>query len=336
MCACLLCACGDDSQEEQNDLRGCWYLEGSSNIGYTFEGFDWGGTGWVTNGTDKIRISWTFKNNILWTIISDNFNTDQKGYAQIIDGKLYWCNNVYTRMPDESNGTSSSGSSSDWAPSNPVGKIICWNEINSDGTAGNSNVRVKFDNSTDMSTNFSDWCTYRYSKLSPKKAHLNFMAPQRLAGVVRTFQYDFDLTFKTTSEFEVNGTLTVNYLSGPNIGSTVYLKFTGNGKFVDSLNGSDNGSNTGTPTPGKTEDIAKFVGDWVEESSHSLGQMSYTIKADGTYTYGYAMGLLRESGTFTCTSNTISLYVDNKFLRTLNLQNGKLIDNKNNKTFTKK
>lgn len=140
---------------------------------------------------------------------------------------------------DNSGQTDPSGSgngtpSADWAPDSPVGKIIGWSEHNSDGTAGNK-VRIEFSNATDIKTNFSDWTTYTYTKKSAKKAHLNFMAPQNVAGTVRTFQYDLDIVFTSASEFNVNGTLKVNYLSGPNVGRTVYNQFTGNGKYFTSL-----------------------------------------------------------------------------------------------------
>ena len=350
MCMCLLSACSDDddSRNGKNDIMGDWYLEDDSNDNYSLTGFESGGTGWHNIGAETIRISWTFNDNILWTINSENYTTDKKGYAEIVDGKLYWCGDVYTRSRNGSTGGSTSGEqASDWAPSSMVGKIICWNEHNSDGTGGNSNVRVKFDNSTDMSTNFSDWCTYSYKKQSSKTAHLNFMAPQRVAAVIRTFQYDLDLEFKSANEFEVKGTLKVNYLSGPNIGSTAFQKFTGTGKFVDSLTGSDNGNTTPstdtpqTPNPGKAEDIAKFTGVWEEnidksQPGWSMKMMSYTFKEDGSFIYGYALGVGREFGTFTCTSSSISLYVDSKVKRSLTLQNGTLVDKTNNKTFTKK
>lgn len=129
----------------------------------------------------------------------------------------------------------STSGNSNWAPSNVVGKIISWSEKNSDGTAGNSDVRIRFDNSTDLSTNFSDMCTYTYRKINNKTAHLNFMAPQMVVGVLRTFQYDFDMIFTSQNEFNVSGSLKVNYLSGPNAGRTYYMRFTGKGKYVTSL-----------------------------------------------------------------------------------------------------
>lgn len=136
---------------------------------------------------------------------------------------------------DSTYSPSNPGTDKDWAPTSMVGRIISWSESNSDGTAGNYDVRVKFNNSTDMSTNFSDWCTYTYKRLSSTKAHLNFMAPQRAGSVVRTFQYDFDLIFISSKEFSVSGSLTVNYLSGPNVGSTFYTRFTGKGHYVNDL-----------------------------------------------------------------------------------------------------
>ena len=214
-----------------------------------------------------------------------------------------------------------------------VGKIIRWDESNSDGTAGNNNVRVKFENATDMSTNFSDWCTYTYKKKDGKTAHLNFMAPQTVAGVVRTFQYDIDLIFTTSSEFNVNGTLKVNTLSGPNVGSTVYKKFNGKGKLVDNFDESD------PITPGNEADIAKYVGTWNEdidksEPGWSMKQTWYTFKSDGTYTYGLAW-LPREAGVFKCTSSYINLYIGAKFNKTLYLNSNTLKDNSSNKTYTK-
>lgn len=224
------------------------------------------------------------------------------------------------------------------APESPIGKIISWSEKNADGTSGNSNVRIKFINSTDLQTNFSDWCTYTYKKLSANKAHINFMAPQTVAGVVRTFQYDFDITYTSSTEFDVAGSLTVNYLSGPNVGQTIYNKFTGEGKYVDSLNGSS--SDTGTQSPGTPENIAIYVGTWTEDvdksqSGWSLKQTSYTFKSDGTYTHNGTMGLIKSTGQFKCTANTISLYVNSKLDNTLNLRNGKLTDTANNKTYSK-
>ena len=231
------------------------------------------------------------------------------------------------------NGISNEGPTDEYAPSSMVGKIIRWDEHNSDGTAGNSNVRVKFNNSTDMSTNFSDWCTYAYKKKNDKTAHLNFMAPQRVAGVVRTFQYDFDLIFTTSSEFNVSGTLIVNTLSGPNVGSTVYKNFSGKGRFVDDLYGSD------PVTPGSEADIAKYVGTWNEdvdksEPGWSLQQTWFTFKSDGSYSYGRAW-LTGEVGTFKCTSSSINLYKNEKFVKTLYLNGKTLKDNSSNKTYTK-
>lgn len=228
-----------------------------------------------------------------------------------------------------------------FAPDSPVGKIISWSEKNSDGTSGNSNVRVKFVNATDMQTNFSDWCTYNYKKLSVNKAHINFMAPQTVAGVVRTFQYDFDISYTSFTEFDVAGSLTVNYLSGPNIGRTVYNKFTGKGKYVDSLNGSNSDDDDDEPiSPGTPGNIAKYVGTWEEdvdksESGWSLRKTSYTFKEDGTFSY-CILWLPQIVGQYKCTATTISLYVDSKFDKTLSLKNGKLSDTVNNKTYSKK
>lgn len=231
------------------------------------------------------------------------------------------------------NGISTGGSTDEYAPSSMVGKIIRWDERNSDGTAGNSNVRVKFDNATDMSTNFSDWCTYSYKKKNDKTAHLNFMAPQSVAGVVRTFQYDFDLTFTSSNEFNVSGTLNVHTLSGPNVGATSYNKFSGKGQFVDDLYGSD------PVSPGNEADIAKYAGTWNEDVDKSkpgwsLEQTWFTFKSDGTYSYG-RLWLTSEVGTFRCTSSYINLYKDANFVKTLYLNGMTLKDISSNKTYTK-
>lgn len=239
---------------------------------------------------------------------------------------------------EDENYESGSSTSSYSAPDSPIGKIISWSERNSDGTSGNSDVRVKFINSTDIQTNFSDWCTYTYKKTSSKKAHLNFMAPQTVGSTVRTFQYDFDITFTSSTEFEVDGTLKVNYLSGPNLGNTSYNKFTGKGKFVNSLSGNEKSEDS--QSPGSPENIAKYEGRWAEDVDKSLAgwslkQTSYTFKSDGTFSHSYAMGVLISSGNFKCTSSTILLYVDSKLQNTLSLNNGKLVDSTNKKTFSK-
>lgn len=336
-------SCSDDDEKKNNDFRGTWYCQNQEGLRYEFEGTAEGGTGRRYDGNKVTPISWSLTYNILHTINSKTYDTDQNGVAEIIGEKLYWCGKVYTRTPDGSGSGSGNGggsATSDWAPSSMVGKIICWDEHNSDGTSGNSNTRVKFTNKTDMSTNFSDWCTYTYNKKSSKSAHLNFMAPQTVAGVVRTFQYDFDLNFTSATEFNVSGTLTVNYLSGPNVGSTIHNKFTGKGKFVDSLFGNDNNDSDDPDDPGKPSDVAKYKGRWLEinpgsEPGFSLKQMSYEFKEDGTFTYAYAMGVLSETGKYTCTSSSVKLYINSQYDRTLTLQNGKLVDKTNNKTFKK-
>lgn len=232
-------------------------------------------------------------------------------------------------------------SSQNWAPSSMVGKIISWSEHNSDGTSGNYNVRVQFVNKTDLKTNFSDWTTYTYKQTSSKSAHLNFMAPQNIAGTVRTFQYDFDMSFTSSKEFTVSGKLTVNYLSGPNVGRTVFQKFTGKGKFVTDLTGNDN-SDAGPQSPGNTSDVAKFVGTWREETTNSLQQTSYTFKKNGEFSFNH-LWLLSGSGDFTCTSSSITLHFTSTITdsslkgkyRTLTLSNGKLYDKANNKSYKK-
>ncbi|MBP2691068.1 MAG: hypothetical protein J6B44_04505 [Muribaculaceae bacterium] len=195
------------------------------------------------------------------------------------------------------------------APSSLIGKILMWNESNDDGTAGNRNVRVKIVNATDMQTNFSDWTTYTYRKTSSKKAHLNFMAPVNAAGVVRTFQYDFDIDYMTASTFKVDGRLTVNILSGPNVGRTVVQYFTGNGKYVDSLYGSN--QNDDEPQgPGTPENVAKYVGNWEEDAEKSpLGNSSYTFKENGTFSFARRLWLTTSTGTFTCTGSSVTLKI---------------------------
>lgn len=229
-------SCSDDDEEKNNDFRGTWYCQNQEGLRYEFEGTAEGGTGRRYDGSKVTPISWVVINDNLQTTNINTYATDQKGYAEIIGEKLYWCGKVYTRTPDGSGSGSGNGggsATSDWAPSSMVGKIIRWDES---GT-GNSNVRVKFINETDMRTNFSDWCTYTYTKKSAKSAHLNFMAPQTVGSTISTFQYDFDLNFTSATEFKVNGTLQVNRLSGPNAGQTVFKNFTGKGRFAKTLTG---------------------------------------------------------------------------------------------------
>lgn len=135
-------------------------------------------------------------------------------------------------------------------------------------------------NETDLETNFSDWTTYTYTKISPKKAHLNFMAPQISGAVLRTFQYDFDMTFTSSTEFLVSGLLKVNYLSGPNAYKTYVYDFTGNGRFVDNLQ--DNSPSTGNQDTPKFS----FTKPQITNITETSATVSGIVSGSGTYGTG--------------------------------------------------
>lgn len=137
---------------------------------------------------------------------------------------------------DIDNGAPDEEQTSDFAPSSMVGKIIRWSNKFSDGTAGNNNTRVEFITETYLKTNFEvTGCSYTYQKKDANTGHLNFAATQDDLGVRRTFFYDFDLIFTSSSEFNVSGTLTVVYYTGPNAGRKYFWGLTGEGKYVDDL-----------------------------------------------------------------------------------------------------
>ncbi len=155
-------------------------------------------------------------------------------------------------------------------------------------------------------------------------------------------QYKFTLTFTSTTSGRFTGKLLASPTDevGKNVSGT--FMYNSDKEPPKNTNNGDSKDENDSESPGSKEDLAKIVGKWEQvDAKNTMQTRFYYFEDDGSYTHNL-LWLYVHSGTFKCSGNSITLYVDKSASSdvkagekiNLKISNGKLIDG--NGTYVRK